>query len=526
MDAPLEIVTEAGEGVRVVSLVGVESVSRPFRFEVEFATASAPAALLGARATLLVRHDGEVARRVHGLVDRVTTADRVDGVHRATLRLAPRLVRLRRRRTRRVFQELTSLEIATLVLVEWGLVLRPLAVRPLPRRPYSVQYDETDLAYLERLFAEDGLFYGFEHGEDATLGEVLVVADRPAELAAIPGVPRLVFDAAAQGDASRHADHVASEIGSRLRLRPERARVRGYDHRRPNLVLEDMTSPGGLETFDEDEGSYEDDLPPRPAVVRLEAVRRASEEVRATTFCRRLETLRRVVVDAEDERELVVTRLEHEAYGGERVPAGKARYQNRARLLPVGLVPRPKRAPEKPRQTSESAVVVGPPGAEIHTDPLGRVKVRFHWDRFALGDETSSCWLRVLTPWAGPGWGTSYTPRVGMEVLVTFVGGDVDRPICAGALPNAVMPPPFVGAMSGVRTRTTPRGPQATRSSSTTRSEASACSSSPRVTWRSRSRTPARSASVARDKPRSWGPTGRWSPRRTSSPSERAAPRR
>lgn len=457
--SPFELVTHAGERARVVALRGREQVSKLFRFDVEVVLGPHPSELLGERASLLLRSEDGPPRLVHGMIERVSRAERTDAGVRATVRLAPRLSRLARRRTRRVFQEQTTLEIAARVLAEWGLPMRALSLRPLPKRPYSVQYDESDLAYLERLFAEEGLFFGFEHTLDPQVGEALLVADLPSELAHVDGLPRLVHDAAATGAASRVAEHVAFDVSRRARLAPEGARVRGYDHRRPRLVLEDGLDAESRETLDEDEGSYEDDLPPRPARVRLEAARRASDEVRASTFCARLEVLRRVALDAEHGGlDLVVTRVEHEGYGGEVVPAGKVRYQNRVRLSPSTLAPRPARVPARPRQTSETAVIVGPPGSEVHTDELGRVKVRFHWDREARGDDTSSCWLRVLTPWAGQGWGTSFTPRVGMEVLVTLVAGDVDRPVCAGALSNAVMPPPFAGTTSGVRTRSTPDG--------------------------------------------------------------------
>lgn len=460
---PLALETESGEPVRVLALRGRERVSRLFRFDLEVVS-SAASELLGARAALVLSADGAVVRRVFGVVDAVLTRD-VEGPEHARVRLVPRAVRLQRRRTKRIFQDRTTLQIAAQLLAEWGLPLRLAVARPLPPRPYSVQYDETDLAYLQRLFAEEGLFFAFEHGEGFATGETLVVADRAAELAPIAGDPRLVFEPAAAGAASRVGDGVVFERAARVRQVPSGARVRGYDHRRPSLALEDaagaarLPDPSGLlarETLDYDEASYEDDLPPRPAWVALEAAGARASEVRVGTYCPRLEVLRRVVVDGDAEA-WVVAALEHEAYGGEQVPAGKVRYRNRARLAPASLPPRPPRPPDKPRQTTETAVVVGPPGAELHTDELGRVQVRFPWDRAALPDHQSA-WLRVLTPWAGPGWGAQFTPRVGMEVLVTFIAGDLDRPVCAGALPNVTTPPPFVGVTSGVRTRSTPDG--------------------------------------------------------------------
>lgn len=83
---------------------------------------------------------------------------------------------------------------------------------------------------------------------------------------------------------------------------------------------------------------------------------------------------------------------------------------------------------------SQSAVVTGPKGEEIHCHQYGRVKVQFHWDREGQGDDKTSCWLRVSSAWAGAHYGGIAIPRVGMEVLVTFLEGDPDQPLISGCL--------------------------------------------------------------------------------------------
>jgi type VI secretion system secreted protein VgrG len=92
---------------------------------------------------------------------------------------------------------------------------------------------------------------------------------------------------------------------------------------------------------------------------------------------------------------------------------------------------------------SQSALVVGPAGEEIHTDKYARVKVHFYWDRDSKKDEKSSCWIRVATPWGGKGYGSVSIPRIGNEVLVAFEEGDPDRPIIIGSVYNADQAPPF-----------------------------------------------------------------------------------
>jgi type VI secretion system secreted protein VgrG len=124
---------------------------------------------------------------------------------------------------------------------------------------------------------------------------------------------------------------------------------------------------------------------------------------------------------------------------------------------------RPQRATPKPLiQGAQTARVVGPQGKEIWTDKYGRVKVQFHWDRLGKSDDSSSCWVRVASSWAGKSWGLYQIPRVGQEVVVSFLEGDPDRPLVIGSVYNAEQMPPYElpanGTRSGAKTRTSADG--------------------------------------------------------------------
>src|SRR5262249_20267565 len=143
--------------------------------------------------------------------------------------------------------------------------------------------------------------------------------------------------------------------------------------------------------------------------------------------------------------------------------AGTSRpYRNRFEVVPAETPSPPPRPARRVQQTLESAVVVGPAGQEIYCDRYGRVKVQFHWDRDGKRDEGSSCFLRVATAWAGADFGHQLVPRIGMEVLVSFLGGDPDRPVIIGCLANAHNPVPHAlpqsKTRSGIRTRSSPGG--------------------------------------------------------------------
>ena len=109
----------------------------------------------------------------------------------------------------------------------------------------------------------------------------------------------------------------------------------------------------------------------------------------------------------------------------------------------------------KPSMHAQTATVVGPADEEIYTDNLNRVKVRFHWDRLNPGDEKASCWVRVSYPNAGEGWGAVHVPRIGQEVIITFLDGDADRPIITGRIYNGEQTPHWHsdGRLSGYKSK-------------------------------------------------------------------------
>ncbi len=122
---------------------------------------------------------------------------------------------------------------------------------------------------------------------------------------------------------------------------------------------------------------------------------------------------------------------------GAATEGSRGSWENTLAVVPASMPYRPPRRAKRPTiHGFESATVVGPSGEEIYTDEHGRVKVQFHWDREGQRDEHSSCWMRAMQAWSGPGFGTWFLPRIGMEVVIAFLGGNPDRPVVAGCLYN------------------------------------------------------------------------------------------
>jgi type VI secretion system secreted protein VgrG len=164
-------------------------------------------------------------------------------------------------------------------------------------------------------------------------------------------------------------------------------------------------------------------------------------------------------------REYLVTGAQYEIVGDNYASGGETPLDFRCVFHATGKehsyrAPRTARKPVV--QGPQTAMVVGKAGEEIWTDKYGRIKVQFHWDRDGKEDELSSCWVRVQQSWAGAGWGSIFIPRIGMEVVVSFLEGDPDRPLVTGCVYNSDAMPPYAlpaeQTKSAVKTNTSKGG--------------------------------------------------------------------
>ena len=472
--------------LRVLSFRGREVVSRPFRFDVMVAAggADAPAlasALLGEPASLTLQvPDGE-PRTVRGIVAAVEAQAVLEqGRHAFRLRVVPRMWLLGKRKTSRIFQDKSVPQIVAAVLADAGVPSRAALVEKHPARTYCVQYKETDLAFVTRLCAEEGISYVFEHAAE----ETVVFGDGAHAGEPIAGDAKLAYRYEDGADGLVPEEHHVGRFAFRRALQTGAVLQRDYDFRRPLLDLRAETNPGAsapplaagadvlpmeahrLRTYDHEGEDERPDVGDGTARVRLDQRRRRASAAEGASACRRLSPGLRFDLEGHDADELnrryVLARVEHVGRSPE-VARGRERvYENAFTCVPDGVALRPKRPRRVLQQVAETAVVVGPAHEEIYTDEHGRVKVQFPWDLAGKRDEHSSCWVRVAQAWAGVGWGFQFIPRIGMEVVVTFVGGDVDRPLVTGCVPNAINVPPFLlpaqKTRSGIRTRSTPKG--------------------------------------------------------------------
>lgn len=443
----LQIETVLGpDALLLAQIEGEEAISRPFRFELELASprmdVDSAALLRTPAAVSFPLHDGS-RRAIHGLFSRFAQTGRHEDLatYRAELVAWPWFLSFRR--TRRVFQEKSILEIAEDIFRSWGFTDFEFRCEERPAQDYVVQYNESDLDFVSRWLEAEGIFYYFEHSPDA---HVMVLADSNRAIEPCPGIAEAWFRSQPIIDMD-----VITSLTREHAVQVGRVTLRDYDYLQPSLSLEASLEGDGLGEIYDYPGSFSTpEDADRYARYRLEAEEVHKEQVRGDGNCRWMVSGHsfqlRGHFNPKTDGEYIITAVKHQAStaGFRTGESDELDYRNAFQCSRADVPYRPRRIHERPvLQGTQTAVVVGPAGEEIWTDRMGRVKVQFHWDRDGGRDEDSSCWVRVASPWRSKGFGSINIPRIGDEVVVDFVEGDPDRPIVTGSVHNANRMPPY-----------------------------------------------------------------------------------
>ncbi|HBD09961.1 MAG TPA: type VI secretion system tip protein VgrG, partial [Syntrophobacteraceae bacterium] len=437
---------------------GHEEISTPFQFELEMVSENhniSFESIVGKNVTIsVVLADGSV-RFFNGIVagfrqgsgGEQAGSDPRYSFYNATM--VPWVWLLSRYANVRIFQEMTTPDIVEKIFSDRGFSdFKRQLQGDYKKRTYCVQYRETDFNFISRLLEEEGIFYYFEHERGK---HTLVLADSSSAQKPCPKQETARYQISAGGQLE---EDVITALDVRKEVRVGKYVLNDYNYEMPNTDLKtnvssrQMIGPPPREVYD-----YPGLYPNKDRGDHLTTVRMEEEEARITTIhgesdCRSFTsgyrfTLQDFYRQDMNNKAYVLTSLDHQAYEGANYPGLQSTspeyyYGNVFEGIPNDVPFRPLRRAEKPRVFgTQTAVVVGPSGEEIHTDDLGRIKVQFHWDRYGKMNENSSCWIRVSQLWAGKQWGAMHLPRIGQEVIVDFLEGDPDRPIITGRVYNA-----------------------------------------------------------------------------------------
>ncbi len=446
----------AGGHYAVRVLQGSEGMSQPSRFELTFPVEPEDPldtdGITGGDGVLTLVRDGEV-RRVTGIVTRATRrATRKHGQAGAgevKVVLESRLATLRHRTDIRLFRDKTAPQIVTEVLENLGVMVEQRLSGSYAVRPYTVQFRETDLDFAARLLEDEGIFY-FVDPDD-----MIVLGDSPAAYDAPLGV--MPFRHGSGLDVRQDAVH---QIGWRGQMTAGKVSLRDFNHEHPSLNMDvEATAPfaSGAEFYDYP-GEYQ--LPAEgqaKARLRAEALACQYRRLAGRSFAGWLRPgIRFGLIMAPPgvpDGGYVVTKLVHD-WTRERDG-----FDLELEAQPEAVTFRPPVVTPAPTQPNPvTGFVTGPPGADVHCDRWGQVKVHFHWDRLFPKDDTCSHWIPILQDNTGQ---SSAIARTQWEVVCQFLEGDLDRPVVVGRVYNPgdphYSPLPDLKYRTTLRSQTSPR---------------------------------------------------------------------
>ncbi len=419
--------------------------------------------LLGTPATVRVVLAGGGERYFNGFINRFSQSAIDLGAARYRAFLVPRLWFLSRRSDCRIFQDKKVPDIVAGIFRDHGLADFELRLSGSYRTlPYCVQYRETDLDFVSRLLEHEGIYYFHEHSDGKHL---LVLADSRSAHSPADGYATVSYFP--PGEVPRRELERVDDWVLVNAVRSGAYAHDAYDFAAPRKeLLTRSASPKGHALADGELFDYQGDYTESGdgtaySRIRLEEAQVGYEAAEAASDARGLGCGRLFNLTdhprADQNREYLILsadyRLQSDPFQTRASTPDVPLYRMTLTVMDAALPYRPPRETRKPVvQGPQTAVVVGKSGEEIWTDKYGRVKVQFHWDRYAKADETASCWVRVAQVWAGKNWGGMMIPRIGTEVIVDFLEGDPDQPIVTGRVYNNECMPPY--ALPGSATMT------------------------------------------------------------------------
>ncbi len=440
---------------QVLRFEGTEGISQLFEFNLQLVSEDPDvdfASVVNKPATFTMKR-GDTDVPVNGIVTdfslRGQTSDYV--TYRATIQ--PRLQRLALNHRSRIFQEMTVKDILTKVFEEDGLSssdVRFALQESYSPREYCVQYQESDLNFVNRLMEFEGMYYFFEHADGQ---DTLVITDKKSEHEKIEAPSALQYHEGAGGMIDQDLETV-KQFACEEQVVTGKVKLADYNYRTPETMTTESQINGDMPGTQYEYGEHfrEADRGKRLAKVRNEAIeaRRRVMSGRSDSVGLQsgfLFTLEKHFRDSFN-ADYLVTRIEHEgsqragmnldsmqaSENGQQEPA----YRNEFTCIPASVQYRPPRTTPKPEAPGVVTATVESAGGDYaYIDDQGRYRAKMHFDqRQDRSDGTKTLPLRMNQPYSGADYGMHFPNHADTELLVAFENGDIDRPVALGTTPN------------------------------------------------------------------------------------------
>nr|BET98693.1 hypothetical protein TCT1_36140 [Xenorhabdus sp. TCT-1] len=413
-------------------------------------------ALLMQQAVLQVFHDETEQRKITGIIAQADWVGTDGNKTLYTFTIRPSLWRLTLNQDSHIYHRQSVPDIMKLLLKKHHVRADSKLEDAHQSREYITQKRESDYAFFCRLAAEEGISFWFED-------ETLFFSDSHLPMAA-----DLTLSYNAQPETAHGIDTIY-QVRLGVGMTPQRTINKDFNPERPFYALSHLESHPDYQavgtltpyTVYESYGRFQKDAEAKPFVkYRHEALKNQMQSGNGHSNCIKLMPGQIFNIAAHPHAPLntcwQIVGISHQGRcpqalgdsGGEGTTLsnhfsfidGYADYRPPFHYKPLA-------------DGDESATVVGPEGEEIFVNKDGAIKVHFHWNRYDKADDSASCWVRVAQGWNGNGFGFMAIPRIGQEVIVSYLNGDIDRPIVTGSVYNAVNRPPL--DLPAAKTRTT-----------------------------------------------------------------------
>lgn len=481
-DLFLTIKTAAGEDVFIMhKMEGTEAISELFEFTAEVYSMTAKnthalsmdfSKILQKDAVISITLDKTKIRYFNGIVTQIMqgptikygkkTKDKAQEKTYFKLTIRPKMWLLTRRENCRIFQKKSAVEIMKTIFEDHNVTLEnQLTKAGSAKRDFCVQYNETDFAFVSRLMEAEGIYYFFTHTANT---HTLVLFDGTKPYKACQNAPQIkVLDPFVPGLQGIQEINIQQQIVS------DTFTTKDYSFETPkvNLKAHAKGKTSSMEVYNYP-GNYTMQASGETiASIRMDAIDCSESLIMGRsnvpymlpgayfkltnslrTSLNNLEyivfSVTHYVINPDDEEAVKFSSDVNEVPD---VGEVKKTYYNTFSCFPKTLKYKPLLKTPRPRiYGTQTAVVTGKAEEEIWTDKYGRVLVKFPWDLSETKNENTSCWIRVMQPWTGQNWGIQFTPRIGQEVVVTFLNGDPDYPLITGCVYNADNLPPYLPA--------------------------------------------------------------------------------
>ncbi|EQB8217311.1 type VI secretion system tip protein TssI/VgrG [Klebsiella aerogenes] len=446
------------EGLLFWKLSGHEAMSEMFELSLTLLGSDARldrSKLLGQPVTVTIPTQNALSSRYfNGKITRVAvSAVELSGIRYAAYQLTvePDLWPMKLDRNLRIFQGQTVPQIINTLLSEYQVNVEDKLNGSYRVWDYCVQYQESSFAFISRLMELEGIAYHFRHEAGK---HTMVLTDSATQHQPVSGYETIPYHQTASGGIT--TEEGIGQWALEDSVTPGIYSLDDYDFRKPNAWLFQARqnpaspSPGSIDVYDWPGRFVDHGHGEFYARIRQERWQVEHQQIQASATAVGIApgatfTLTNAPFFS-DNGEYLTTSADYLFEENSYASGGNSdiSHQIHFRVIPSSVVYRPAQVTDWPRTYGpQTAKVVGPEGESIWTDRYGRIKVKFHWDRHAKGDDTSSCWVRVSSAWAGQGFGGVQIPRVGDEVVIDFINGDPDRPIVTGRVYNEASMPPW-----------------------------------------------------------------------------------